>query len=185
MDKLYKTFTYSGNLVQRWDNYGLPTSWDSENQTLTFQLPEGWEDTMTSEERKETLDNWCIDLPTFEVKYNCEIAGVSHPLRIIEREKDCLELSCELFPLIEVNGNNTEKVEVCLTASLCGKTLKLIRGTFDPRGELRQLGDDDSAGLLFNVGYGFAMFVHFADEQKISSVCFFGKVEEIGLDDSI
>ena len=69
---------------------------------------------MTSEERKETLDNWCIDLPTFEVKYNCEIAGVSHPLRIIEREKDCLELSCELFPLIEVNGNNTEKVEVCL-----------------------------------------------------------------------
>jgi hypothetical protein len=30
--------------------------------------------------------------------------------------------------------------------------LKLIRGTFDPNGELKQLGDDESAGLLFNVG---------------------------------
>ena len=40
--------------------------------TLTFKLPEGWEDTMPSDERKETLDKWCIDVPTFEVKYECE-----------------------------------------------------------------------------------------------------------------
>ena len=81
-------------------------------------------------------------------------------------------------PLLEIE-EGTEKIDACFTASLCGKTLKLIRGTFDPNGELKQLGDDESAGLLFNVGHGFAMFVHFADTKHISSLCFMGKIEDI------
>jgi len=178
MNKLYKTFTYSGNLMQRWKNYGLTPSFDEENQIINFQLPEGWEDTQTSEERDETLDKWCIDEATFEVKYACEIAGVLHPLRLTEGEQDSHEFSCNISPLLEIE-EGTEKIDVCFTASLCGKTLKLIRGTFDPNGELKQLGDDESAGLLFNVGHGFAMFVHFADTKHISSLCFMGKIEDV------
>jgi hypothetical protein len=54
-----------------------------------------------------------------------------------------------------------------------------ISEEFDPKHKLKQLGDDKSAGLLFNVGHGFAMFVHFADTKHISSLCFMGKIEDI------
>jgi hypothetical protein len=65
-------------------------------------------------------------------------------------------------PLLEIE-EGTEKIDACFTASLCGKTLKLIRGTFDPKRKLKQLGDDKSAGLLFNVGHPFFTFVFFLD----------------------
>ena len=177
MSKLFDTFTYKSNLMQRWKNYGLRPEWDADAQTLSFAFPEGWTDTMSDETRSRTLTDWCIDEPTYNVKYNLEIDGMLCNVRIKERDNDNLEFIANMKTLVNVS----EKDSVCLkfTAHACEKTLSLFEGVVDLKQKLLQLGDDNAAGYVLNVGHGFALFVHFADSNQISSIVFLGKLENI------
>ena len=199
MSKLYDIFTYKGNLVQRWKNYGIDVDWDEATQTLNFKYPEvnirarcdlfldrflifvvhaqGWTSTMSEETRAETLRDWCIDEPTLDVKYQVKLDGQTYPVIVRERDNDRLEFTSNVIPLKTV-GDATVAFE--FTAQVKGKKkLVIFSGEFDPKGTLRQLGDDDNAGLLFNLGHGFALFVHFADQMTISSVALLGKLDDV------
>ena len=175
MSKLYDTFTFGGNLVQRWKNYGLQPTWDARTQTLSFSFPEGWTDTMSETTRAQILSDWCIDEPTYDVKYAIELGGTVFPVRYNERDKGNLEFIANVNPFLDVTGK--ESIDLKFTASACNKTLTLVEGFFKLDKKLLQLGEHDNAGYLFNVGHGFALFVHFADEKKISSVAMLGKIE--------
>lgn len=177
MSKLFDTFTYKSNLLQRWENYGLKPTWDGDAQTLSFVFPEGWTDTMSAETRARTLADWCIDEPTYNVKYTLQLDDLLYTVRFNERDKDSLEFIANIKGLVDVSGKDSIRLK--FIAQACGKTLSLFEGDIDLKQELIQLGDDGNAGYLLNVGHGFALFVHFADPIKISSVVFLGKLENI------
>jgi len=176
MSKLFDTFTYNSNLVQRWKNYGLQPEWDPNAQTLTFTYPEGWTDTMSEETRARTLADWCIDEPTYNVKYTLQLDDDLFTVRFKERDNDNLEFIANMKNFVDVSAKTTVKIK--FDAHACEKTLALFEGEIDLKQNLLQLGDD-AAGYLFNVGYGFALFVHFADRNQISSIVFEGKLENM------
>jgi hypothetical protein len=173
---LYDTFTFGGNLVQRWKNYGLQPTYNADTQSLSFEFPEGWTDTMSEETRARTVSDWCIDEPTYNVKYTLTLGDALYTVRFTERDNDNLEFIANMKGLLDVTGKETLRLR--FTAHACDKTLALIEGEIDLKQKLRQLGDGENAGYLFNVGHGFALFVHFADEKQISSVVFLGKFEK-------
>jgi hypothetical protein len=67
-DALYKAFT-GGVLADRWSAGGVHTGYDPVSKNLTFELPEGWTDHVTTAARKQRAEEWCLEDPTFNVEY--------------------------------------------------------------------------------------------------------------------
>ena len=99
-----------------------------------------------------------------------------HAVRLKERDKDNFEFIANVKQFVDVSAKTTVKIR--FEARACEKTLALFEGEIDLKQELLQLGDD-AAGYLFNVGHGFALFVHFADRNQISSIVFLGKLDNM------
>jgi hypothetical protein len=65
---LYEAFT-GGVLADRWSAGGVQTEYDSVSKDLTLKLPVGWTDLMPAETRRLRMVEWCLDDPTFQVRY--------------------------------------------------------------------------------------------------------------------
>ena len=174
--RLYDAFTASGRLASSWDAAGLKTTYDEDEKTLSFELPEGWIGTMSSADRARRAAEWCIDDPTHDVTYVMKIRANDREFDVTllhkpERDDGTFE------PFTGDDGEWTREVvpgarvfvEVGALAKLVkGKTreLPLFEGNFVvPETYARDVGGG-RPGYFFVVDGGFAFVVVVGDDGK-------------------
>ena len=133
---LYDMFTHKGTLEQRWENYGMCTSYDEETETLTVRVPEGWTDDMTAEEKAERKEQWCIDDGSTGVDYELLISGPgderrTEKMQVRERTNDRFEFQTSVFfdPLRNVEPRTRVDLELTATVHLAKKKPKSLRSS--------------------------------------------------------
>lgn len=194
-DKLYKAFTGNGVLTSRWEAAGMGVTFSSEKQCLSFELPEGWEDTMTPDLSNLREVEWGkIDDPTLGVRYTLRVVTthdgkeVNVKLSLYEYEDDTIELrtGTDFEPLRLIPPGTTVSIEIIAHAKIVKQTdsqVVLIRGEMTVPLETRWLSEN-TPGLLFILGGGFALSVHVLEEnltKTITHLSILGRAENLGL----
>ena len=185
---MYDMFTHKGTLEQRWENYGMRTSYDQETETLTVTVPEGWTDDMTAKEKAERKEEWCIDDGSTGVDYKLFISGPGmgqrvEKMQVRERTNDRFEFQTSVFfdPLRNVDPKTRVDLELTATVTLArkkSKTFTLVKGHFEAQETLRVIGDS-SPGLFFVAEGGFGVFVHFGGKSCVTNIAFVGRLDDL------
>lgn len=181
-------FTHKGTLEQRWENYGMRTSYDQDTETLTVTVPEGWTDDMTAEEKAERKEQWCIDDGSTGVDYELVISCPGNEQRVEkmqvrERTNDRFEFQTSVFfdPLRNVEPKTRVDLELTATVHLAKKKSKkftLVKGHFEAQETLRVIGNS-SPGLFFVAEGGFGVFVHFGGKSCVTNIAFVGRLDDL------
>jgi hypothetical protein len=173
---VYDTFAAKGkhdcDVAKRWKAYGVESSFDEETNTLAFEMPKGWVNTMTEKQHKATAAAWCIDEPTLNVVYEMHIGTCDscriEKLVVVELDDEgSIEFSTPATPgsFECVNAFPGTTLDILLVAKVklargAPRTLHLIQGTLTIPAEPVALGNN-TAGAFVVVAGGFALFAHY------------------------
>lgn len=196
--RLYDAFTANGATARAWEDAGVTTTYDDDEKTLSFSLPEGWVGTMSPEDRERRKREWCIDDPTHKVRYamnvrverddehrvsseHVDVALLPKP----ERDDETFELHTrddDEWTLEALPGSRIF-VEARAFATLAKgdvRELPLVEGNFVvPEKAARDVGGG-SPGYFFVVDGGFALIVSVGEDGRTPRrMSFVGKLTNL------
>jgi hypothetical protein len=194
MNKLYDAFTFKGELAEKWQSYGVSTTYDAETKSLELTLPEGWFDTMSAQDKMLRRSSWNLDDPTFNVDYDlvlkkgAEAASAIAKLHVVPREGDELEFrTSNAFEAIgglvpgacvhmQFRAHVKLKGGVVLTTTLIEGLMKAP--------ETPAPLPNACSGIFFVLEGGFQFFATYGSPETITSISLVGKIEKLEMSGS-
>lgn len=161
-----------GQAEKAWRATGVVPQYNQEKNELSVGIPihQGWHDLMTAEMAESLRNQWCIDEPTLNVTYTCEMGLAEEgsltviPMRVAAtRGNGWVDIVPSRANIVmplpkETFGNVRVKVSVTLERS--GQTFTFVDGMFSiEQDKLDTLGPN-TPGRMFNVGQKCVLFVH-------------------------
>lgn len=192
-DALYDAFTGKGVLPSHWAASGVETSYDPETKDLIFEMPQGWSDRMSDEDRVDRRKLWSeVANPTYNVEYRLctRISSVDVVTKLVTTEHDdgMIEFRTNIdFNKVDLERGSSISIDLIALAKMVGKDdpkrIVLLRGDVLVPTETLWLSKN-TPGFFFVVEGGIILSFHTLQTDKKNTICithvsFLGRIENV------